>query len=113
MVATQQEDSTSRKVPQRTVDQRLLALGKANSIRTKRARLKLDLKAGRTSIRDILLEPPEWVETMKVFDALLACPRYGRVKVNHLLAVCRVSPSKTIGGISPRQRREIISMLRR
>lgn len=91
----------------------MTALGEANRIRTERAQLKRDLKAGRKSIHDILLEPPEWVETMKVFDALLACPKYGRVKVNKILVQCRVSPSKTIGGLSTRQRTEVVSMLRR
>lgn len=99
--------------PDRSLVQRMTALGEANRIRTERAQLKRDLKAGRKSIHDILLEPPEWVETMKVFDALLACPKYGRVKVNKVLQQCRVSPSKTIGGLSNRQRTEVVSMLRR
>ena len=78
-----------------------------------RAQLKRDLKAGRRSIHDLLLEPPEYVETAKVFDMLLAVPKYGRVKVNKVLQACRISPSKTIGGLSQRQRTELVSMLRR
>ena len=31
---------------------------------------------------------------------LLAVPKYGRVKVNKILQQCRISPSKTIGGLS-------------
>jgi hypothetical protein len=65
------------------------------------------------SIHDLLLEPPEYVETAKVFDMLLAVPKYGRVKVNKVLQQCRISPSKTIGGLSQRQRTELVSMLRR
>jgi hypothetical protein len=89
------------------------ALERANEIRTKRAQLKRDLKAGRASIHDILQEPPEWMETAKAFDFLLATPKYGRVKVNKVLVQCRISPSKTIGGMSQRQRTELVSMLRR
>jgi hypothetical protein len=48
-----------------------------------------------------------------VFDMLLAVPKYGRVKVNKVLVQCRISPSKTIGGLSQRQRTELVSMLRR
>jgi hypothetical protein len=59
------------------------------------------------------MEPPDYIETAKVFDMLLAVPKYGRVKVNKVLQVCRISPSKTIGGLSERQRAELISMLRR
>jgi len=90
------------------------ALQRANDIRTKRAQTKRDLKAGQgRSIHDLLLEPPEWMETMKVFDLLIATPKYGRVKVNKVLVTCRISPSKTIGGLSQRQRTELVSMLRR
>lgn len=101
------------KVPDRSLIQRMEALDRANEIRTRRAQLKRDLKAGRKSIHDLLLEPPEYVETMKLFDAMLACPKYGRVKVNKVLQQCRISPSKTIGGLSQRQRTEVVSMLRR
>ena len=44
---------------------------------------------------------------------LLAVPKYGRVKVNKILVHCRISPSKTIGGLSERQRSELVSLLRR
>ena len=89
------------------------ALARANQIRIKRAQLKRDLKSGRLSIHSLLLDPPEYVETAKVFDMLLAVPKYGRVKVNKVLQLCRISPSKTIGGLSQRQRTELVSMLRR
>ena len=84
------------------------ALQRANDIRTRRASLKRDLKAGRVSIHLLLMEPPDYIETAKVFDMLLAVPKYGRVKVNKVLQVCRISPSKTIGGLSERQRAELI-----
>jgi hypothetical protein len=89
------------------------ALQRANEIRTRRAQLKRDLRGGRASIHQLLLEPPDWVETAKVFDMLLAVPKYGRVKVNKILQQCRISPSKTIGGLSERQRAELVGMLRR
>jgi hypothetical protein len=89
------------------------ALRRANDIRTRRASLKRDLKAGRTQIHGLLLDPPEYLQTAKVFDLLLAVPKYGRVKVNRILTQCRISPSKTIGGLSERQRGELVSYLRR
>jgi len=84
-----------------------------NDIRTRRASLKRDLKAGRVHIHGLLLDPPEYLETAKVFDLLLAVPKYGRVKVNRILTQCRISPSKTVGGLSERQRGELVSFLRR
>jgi hypothetical protein len=89
------------------------ALQRANEIRTQRAQLKRDLKASRVSIHTLLTSPPEFVETAKVFDMLLAVPKYGRVKANKILQQCRISPSKTIGGLSERQRSELVSLLRR
>ncbi len=99
--------------PERSLNQRMDALQQANLIRTRRAQLKRDLKGGRISIHGLLMDPPEFVGTAKVFDMLLAVPKYGRVKVNKVLAQCRISPSKTIGGLSERQRTELVSMLRR
>jgi hypothetical protein len=103
----------SAAAPERSLDQRMEALKRANDIRTARAKLKKDLKANRASIHAILLDPPEYVLTAKVFDMLLAVPKYGRVKTNRILNQCRISPSKTIGGLSERQRTELVSLLRR
>ena len=73
----------------------------------------LDQRAGKANIHTLLLDPPEYVLTAKVFDMLLAVPKYGRVKTNRILNQCRISPSKTIGGLSERQRAELVSQLRR
>jgi len=87
------------------------ALSRANEVRVLRAQLKRDLKAGRVSIGALLLDPPACLGAAKVFDMLLAVPKYGRVKANRILNQCRISPSKTIGGLSERQRAELVSQL--
>jgi hypothetical protein len=99
--------------PERSLVQRMEALQRANNIRSRRAQLKRDLKAGRQPIHELLLKPPEYLETAKVFDLLLAVPKYGRVKVNKILTQCRISPSKTIVGLSERQRAELVAFMRR
>lgn len=99
--------------PERSLEQRRDALQNANVIRTYRANLKRDLKAQRVRIVDLLVDPPEELETMKIFDLLLAVPKYGRVKADKLLRTCRMSPSKTVGGMSDRQRAELLAMLRK
>jgi hypothetical protein len=91
----------------------MAALKRANEIRTRRAKLKRDLRSGHTNPQGLLLSPPEYVLTAKVSEMLLAVPKYGHVKVNKILAQCRISPSKTIGGLSPRQRAELVSYLRK
>ncbi|MGI9020164.1 MAG: integration host factor, actinobacterial type [Solirubrobacterales bacterium] len=104
---------TSAAVPERTSAQRMKALNKANEIRTARAQLKRDLKAGKVQIQRLLLDPPHYVLSAKAFDMILAVPKYGRVKANKVLSQCRISPSKTIGGLSERQRAELVHMLQR
>ena len=84
------------------------ALARANDIRVRRARLKKDLKAGRVEIEGILATPPEYVATAKVFDILMALPKFGRVKAGRFLNQARISQSKTVGGLSDRQRTELI-----
>ena len=109
MPSTVNTPSKHTAAPERSLNQRMDALQKANVIRTRRAQLKRDLKAGRVSIHTLLLEPPDYLETAKVLDMLLAVPKYGRVKANRVLQTCRISPSKTIGGLSARQRAELAS----
>jgi len=90
----------------------MAALQRANVVRGKRAELKRDLKAKRVKVHDLLLDPPDWLETMKIFDLIVSCPKYGKIKTNKVLQQCRISPAKTIGGMSVRQRTELVSMLR-
>src|SRR5680860_844706 len=104
--------ATSPQTPERSHQQRMEALKRANGIRTERARLKEALKNGTVDIEDILVEPPEYVHTAKVFDLILAVPKYGRVKTSRILERCRVSSSKTVIGLTPRQRRELVENLK-
>lgn len=95
--------------PARSLDQRLDALGKANEVRSRRAALKADLKRGAVRIDDVLAAPPEYLLTAKVSDLLMAAPKCGRVKSARILEQCRISPSKTVGGLSERQRQELLA----
>lgn len=96
---------------ERSRDQKMDALALANEIRGKRASLKRDLKSGRVKIHTQIASPPDWLMTAKVMDLLLAVPKIGRVKANKALVQCRISPSKTVGGLSDRQRRELVDLL--
>ena len=93
--------------------QRLSALQRANEIRLGRSELKKELAAGSCRIDDVLAETPELARGAKVYDLLLAVPKLGRVRVSKLLRGCRISEAKTLGGLSERQRAELIASLRR
>ena len=85
--ATKTPAKPSVAAPERSLVQRMEALQRANQIRTRRAPAQARSQGGpRRRIHDLLLEPPEYVETAKVFDMLLAVPKYGRVKVNKVLS---------------------------
>ena len=106
-------DAHKTTAPERSRVQRMEALQRANDIRTRRAQLKRDLRAGTVSIHQMLADPPEYLATAKVVDMLLAVPKYGRVKANKVLQQCRISPSKTVGGLSDRQRTELVAHLQK
>jgi len=111
MTAVNHTVSTTPQTPERSQQQRMDALRRANDIRSDRARLKERLRTGDLTITDVLNDPPSCVHTAKVLDLLLAVPKYGRVKANRLLERCRVSPAKTVNGLTPRQRKELLDML--
>ena len=71
-VAPESPAKTRGLTPERSLTQRMDALKRANEISTRRAALKRDLKAGRVKIHGLLLDPPEYLQTAKVFDLLLA-----------------------------------------
>jgi len=96
--------------PDRSLVQRLDALEEANRIRTYRAADKLNLKAGRKDFAAVLNDP-DWA-TGRVFDVLVNLPKIGRAKANRILQRARISPSKTVGGLSPRQRLELTAAVR-
>jgi hypothetical protein len=89
------------------------ALNRANEVRVQRAELKRRLKDGTASIHAILEDPPDYVLTAKVYDMLVAVPKFGRVKASRFLNQCRISQSKTVGGLSDRQRAELVELFHR
>src|SRR5438128_8577908 len=101
--------ATLEQPPGRTLEQRLAALREANRIRFHRAELKRQLRAGRLAPDEVLEDPD--CETMKVVDLLRSLPKVGPVKTNRALNRTRISPSKTLGGLTDRQRDELLSVL--
>jgi hypothetical protein len=97
--------------PERSLTQRLDALGRANEVRVYRAQLKRDMKAGLTRFPDVLDSTDPLLATMRVFDLLVSIPKVRRVKAQAVLAKARVSPSKTLGGLTARQRRDLLLRL--
>jgi DNA-binding HxlR family transcriptional regulator len=102
--------------PARTEDERRVALAAGNAIRTERANLKRRLHLGDstawTELVASLENPPDWLHSMKVRRLLLAMPSLGPVRVDGVLQALRISRSKTVGGLSRRQRGELLEWAR-
>jgi len=82
-------------------------------VRSARAKLKRELAAGEIELAQILVEPPSCVRMARVRDLLLVLPKIGSVKAGRILAQCGIAHSKTLGGLTERQRAELISLFRR
>ena len=98
-------------LPQKTDEQRREALARANEVRSARKRLKEELKQGTVDLGPLITEYPSFLANARISDLLQALPGYGTVKVGRLLSQCRVSPSKTVAGLTPRQRRDLAQAL--
>jgi formamidopyrimidine-DNA glycosylase len=110
-------------IPDRSRAQRLAALERANTIRSGRKRLKIELKARGAIALIALIVRPEYAnelvdgapdglaDTMHVRTALVATRGIGRVKADSVLRRAGVAPSKTIGGLTRQQRARLAAAL--
>lgn len=112
MTETRPTAGTSERPPVQSLEQRLDALKEANRIRTWRKNMKADIAAGRRTVAGLIADPPQEILTMKLIDLLLATPKVGRVRIRNLFRSLDVSPSKTIGGLSERQRAGLCESIR-
>lgn len=92
-------------------EQRFAALRRANEIRTGRAQLKREIKAGRVDVRSLLINPPDLIESMRIIDMLLAMPKTGRVKATKLLSRVPCTQSREIGRMTERERLKLASLI--
>jgi hypothetical protein len=100
-------------VSTRLLERRMLALGQANEVRSARAKLKQELRLGRVHLEEILATPPDYLTSAEVVGLLVAVPKIGPVRAARLLRTAGVSQSKTLGGLSHRQRSCLIELLSR
>lgn len=98
--------------PERSVEQRMAALKVANEVRSRKAELKRELRENRMLILKAICDPPVWLRNAKVEEILLATRGFGRVKVREMLRAAEIAPSKTVGGITDRQRVLLLRRLR-
>jgi CheY-like chemotaxis protein len=94
-------------------ESRMLALRQANQVRGLRAKLKQDLHEGNVRLERILATGADYLASAEVLDLLVAVPKLGPVKACRLLKIAQISPSKTVGQLTERQRTRLIELLSR
>ena len=104
-------DARRVNLPGRSLEQRRQALARANAVRTARAKLKKDLASGNADLAPLIVNPPEYAATAKVVDLLVSLPRIGQVKAHQILNHARIAPTKTLGGLTSRQRGELLNLI--
>lgn len=88
------------------------ALAAGNAIRLRRAALKRDIVAGRTSVQTVLREPiPDWLECMSIGALLDAKPRLFKSKITQLVAEVGATETTRLLGLGIRQRALLIHRL--
>jgi hypothetical protein len=96
-------------LPTLTEEQRRDALAKAAEARRKRAALKNQLKAGQTSLRDVLnRRDDQVVAKMKVSAVLEALPGVGKVRARKLMERLDISASRRVRGLGAKQKEALL-----
>lgn len=102
--------------PPQNIEQRWAALARANETRSARARAKHDwlsltpTLAAEAAAR-LVVQIPDWALTWRVREVLLALPKVGPVRVHRIFLRAGISETKTLGGLSERQRAEVLTWL--
>ena len=91
----------------------MIALRQANQVRGNAGETQTGSAWGMVRLEQILATRAGYLASAEVFDLLVAVPKIGPVKAAHLLSIARISPSKTVGDLSERQRACLIELLSR
>lgn len=102
---------TAMTTPEWSLEQRREALERANGVRVSRAIFKARVKRQPMLAVEMLRQPRPAFATMKVHALMLAIPRVGPVSANKMLKLTGASPSKTLEGLTARQRHELAFVL--
>lgn len=99
-------------VPDQSYQQRMDHLARANAIRSYRRVMKERVRACEVSAVDLIAGSDPMLRTMRLADLLLCVPGIGHSKLRRMLTHNTVIQySKTLGGLSVRQRMAILDSL--
>lgn len=93
-----------------TAEQRKAALDKAFASRQARAAVKTDLKAGKTTLREVLdtVADDEALAKMKVYDLLRSLPGVGDRRAAALMEEFGIADSRRLKGLGIHQKAALL-----
>jgi hypothetical protein len=94
-----------------SAEQHLLALARANHIRTSRAELKRQLRGGQVKAAEVILRSSRDTATMTVTELLSSQRGWGPARSNKILLSVSLSERKTLGSLTERQRLTLAGLL--
>ncbi len=96
-------------LPQLTLEEKRKALKKAQKVRSERAKIRQDLKSGRTGIREILENiDNDVIAKMRVAYLLESLPRIGKVRTRKIMNEIGIDETRRIQGLGSRQKQALI-----
>ncbi len=92
-------------------DRALRALEIANHVRKRRAIIRRDIKTGRRSIDDVILNPPAELKGMRFILLIESQHGWGAQRSRKFCREVMINPVRTIGELSERQRETVANAL--
>lgn len=99
-------------LPKLSLEEKKAALKKAQRVRSARAKIRQDLKAGRKNIRQILENiDDDVIAKMRVAYLLESLPRIGKVRTRKIMNDIGIDETRRIQGLGVRQKQALIQRL--
>jgi hypothetical protein len=99
-------------LPKLSLDEKRKALKKAQEVRSKRAKIRQNLKNGKTTIREVLENiSDDVIAKMRVVYLLESLPRIGKVKTKKIMNDIGIDETRRIQGLGNRQKQALIERL--
>ncbi|HBK61633.1 MAG TPA: integration host factor [Firmicutes bacterium] len=99
-------------LPELTPEQKREALKKAQEVRSKRAKVRADLKAGSMTLEGVLSRAEdEVIGKMRVAYLLESLPRIGKVRSRQIMEEIGIDESRRVQGLGVRQKEALLKKL--
>ena len=99
-------------LPVLTPEEKLNALRKAQEMRSKRAELRLKLKKGSLTLRDVLERTDdEVVSRMRVTYLLQSLPQVGKVTSEKVMREIGINENRRVQGLNKRKKEQLLQRL--